>query len=207
MMLKTYKTLALLLSYPQEELQQFLAEAIDILNSEKLLAPDEVGKVAEFVDRFSNEELLEWQAHYVQLFDFGRSTSLHLFEHVMGVSKDRGQAMVDLQELYNQNGLQMTVNELPDYLPVFLEFLSTQPASRAAELLASPIEIIARIGATLAEKKNPYHHLFSALISLSSVQPDLAKAKETARNQKPMNPDAEYDEPPVDFSNSCINCK
>ena len=115
--------------------------------------------------------------------------------------------MVDLLELYNQHGLQMSVNELPDYLPVFLEFLSTQPASRAAELLALPIEIIARIGATLAEKKNPYHHLFSALISLSPVQPDLAKARENAINQKPLNRDAEYDEPPVDFSNSCINCK
>jgi nitrate reductase delta subunit len=207
MMLKTYKTLALLLSYPQEELQQFLAEATDILISEKLLPTDAVQKVAAFTDHFAHEELLEWQAHYVQLFDFGRSTSLHLFEHVMGVSKDRGQAMVDLLELYNQNGLQMSVNELPDYLPVFLEFLSTQPAARAAELLALPIDIIARIGAALAEKDNPYHQLFSAITSLSSVQPDLAKARETVRNQKPMHRDAEYDEPPVDFSNSCINCK
>ncbi|MCK9270750.1 MAG: nitrate reductase molybdenum cofactor assembly chaperone [Bacteroidales bacterium] len=207
MMLKTYKTLALLLSYPQEELQQFLAEATDILISEKLLPTDEVQKVAAFIDHFAREALLEWQAHYVQLFDFGRSTSLHLFEHVMGVSKDRGQAMVDLLELYNQNGLQMSVNELPDYLPVFLEFLSTQPADRAAELLASPIDIIARIGAALAEKDNPYHQIFSAIISLSAVQPDLAKARETVRNQKPKHRDAEYDEPPVDFSNSCINCK
>ena len=154
-------------------------------------------------------DLTDWQAEYVQLFDYSRSASLHLFEHVKSDSKDRGQAMVDMLEFYKENGLQLSANELPDYLPVFLEFLSNQQVEKAAELLAEPVNIIARIHAALEEKKNIYRHILLAVISLSSKKPDAKVTEAIIKNEKPLNLDAEYEEKPVEFgtNNTCINCK
>ena len=84
-------------------------------------------------------DLYDLQERYVLLFDRTRSLSLHLFEHVHGESRDRGQAMVDLLTMYEERGLAAVKNELPDFLPLFLEFLATLPqARRRCELLSHP---------------------------------------------------------------------
>ena len=124
-MLKTYKILSLLLSYPNKDLQNFLSVVDAELKIEKLLASEKIGEIEKFTGHFSKMDLTDWQAEYVQLFDNSRSASLHLFEHIKGDSKDRGQAMVDMLEFYKENGMQLSANELPDYIPAFLEFLST----------------------------------------------------------------------------------
>ncbi len=208
-MIKTYKILSLLLSYPNIELMDFLPEAEMELRNEALLSIDQLEEVTQFIHHFRKMELTDWQAEYVQLFDYSRSASLHLFEHVKSDSKDRGQAMVDMLGFYKKNGLQLSANELPDYLPVFLEFLSTCAAGKAAGLLADPVHIIARIHAALEEKKNRYMHILSAVISLSAKQPDAKVTEIIIRNEKPQNLDAEYEESPVEFgtNDTCINCK
>lgn len=208
-MIKTYKILSLLLSYPNVELMDFLAEAEKELRNENLLPKEKIEKVVHFIHHFRKMDLTDWQAEYVQLFDYSRSASLHLFEHVKSDSKDRGQAMVDMLEFYKENGLQLSANELPDYLPVFLEFLSNQQDEKAAELLAEPVNIIARIHAALEEKKNIYRHILLAVISLSSKKPDAKVTEAIIKNEKPLNLDAEYEEKPVEFgtNNTCINCK
>lgn len=208
-MLKTYKILSLLLSYPNEELQHFLQEAESELKNEALLSPEGLEGISSFMHHFSKMDLTDWQAEYVQLFDYSRSASLHLFEHVKGDSKDRGQAMVDMLEFYRENGLQLSSNELPDYIPVFLEFLSIQERTKAAELLAEPIHIIQRIYLALKEKDNMYQYVLSALVSLSAKQPDEKVTKLVIQNEKPLDLDAEYEEEPVEFggNNACANCK
>ncbi len=208
-MIKTYKILSLLLSYPNAELRDFLPEAEKELRNEALLSNEKIEEILQFIHHFRKMDLTDWQAEYVQLFDYSRSASLHLFEHVKSDSKDRGQAMVDMLGFYKENGLQFSANELPDYLPVFLEFLSTQNEKKAAELLAEPIHIIARIHAALDEKKNMYRHILSAVVSLSAKQPDAKITNEIIRNEKPLDLDAEYEEKPVEFGsgNSCLNCK
>ncbi len=208
-MIKTYKILSLLLSYPNVELMDFLAKAEKELRNENLLPKEKIEKVVQFIHHFRKMDLTDWQAEYVQLFDYSRSASLHLFEHVKSESKDRGQAMVDMLEFYKENGLQLSANELPDYLPVFLEFLSNQQVEKAAELLAEPVNIIARIHAALDEKKNMYRHILSAVISLSAKQPDAKVTEAIIKNEKPLNLDAEYEEKPVEFgaNDTCINCK
>jgi len=123
-MIKTYKILSLCLSYPNADLQLFLSDIEKELQNEALLGNQKTEEVVRFVHHFLNMDLTDWQAQYVQLFDYSRSASLHLFEHIKSDSKDRGQAMVDLMEFYKENGLELSANELPDYLPVFLEFLS-----------------------------------------------------------------------------------
>ena len=208
-MIKTYKILSLLLSYPNEELMDFLQEAERELRNEMLLSKERIEKLVLFINHFKRLELLDWQAEYVQLFDYSRSASLHLFEHVKSDSKDRGQAMVDMLGFYQENGLHLSANELPDYLPAFLEFLSTQNEKKAAELLTEPIHIIAQIHTALEEKMNMYRHILSAVISLSAKQPDVAITDAIIKNEKPLNLDEEYEEKPVEFgaSNSCLICK
>ncbi len=208
-MTKTYKILSLLLSYPSTELMDFLEEAEKELHIEALLSSERLVEISKFIRHYRRTELTEWQAEYVQLFDNSRSASLHLFEHVKSDSRDRGQAMVDLLEFYKENGLQLSANELPDYLPVFLEFLSSQSVEKAAGLLAEPVNIIARIYAALEEKKNIYRHILSAVISLSSKKPDAKVTEAIIKDEKPLNLDEEYEEKPVVFgaNNTCINCK
>ncbi len=207
-MIKTYKILSLCLSYPNADLQLFLSKVKNELQKEVLLNEENIEGMTKFVNYFKNMDLTDWQAQYVQLFDNSRSASLHLFEHIKSDSKDRGQAMVDLMEYYKEGGLELSANELPDYLPVFLEFLSTQEIQKAAELLSEPIHIIARINKALSEKQNPYSYIFSAIVSLSSQQPNEKETAVIISNEKPLDLDAEYDEAPVEFGadNSCNIC-
>jgi len=209
-MLKTYKILALLLSYPDKELQEFLPEIEMMLREDALLQENEIEKVAQFVEIYATKNLLQWQGQYVQLFDFSRSVSLHLFEHVHGLSKDRGQAMVDLMDEYAEQGLEMHTGELPDYLPVFLEFLSTRSSAKAAQLLSEPVHIIQAIYNTLDEKENSYRLIFAALVSLSATKPSKAAVDKLLKNQRPLDFDKEYAEEPVTFGgmqNPCKTCK
>lgn len=208
-MIKSYKILSLLLSYPHAELQEFLPEALAGLREEALLPQEKTEEIEKFVSHCIKTDLTDWQAEYVQLFDHTRSASLHLFEHVKGDSKERGQAMSDLLELYCENGMELTSNELPDYLPVFMEFLSVQEKEKAAELLAEPVPIIQRIYLTLKEKEHPYQHVLSAIVSLSARQPDEKAAELIIQNEKPLDLDAEYEEKPVEFGGdkNCANCK
>lgn len=208
-MLKTYKIFSLLLSYPNTELQDFLRDAEKLLREEAILSNAKIDEVVRFVNHFSKMDITGWQAEYVQLFDYSRSASLHLFEHIKGDSKDRGQAMVNMMEFYRENGMQLATHELPDYIPAFLEFLSTLELPKAAELLAEPAHILQRIFLALKEKDHPYQYVFSAIVSLSARQPDEKMTESVIRNEKPLDLDGEYEEEPIEFgeNSSCVNCK
>ncbi len=209
-MIHTYKILSLLLSYPEKELQQFLHEAVNKLEKEALLDAGNTALVQRFVNTYANMPLTRWQAEYVQLFDFSRSVSLHLFEHVHGDSRDRGQAMIDLTAEYEAAGLQFdNSEELPDFLPVFLEFLAMLAPEQAAQMLAETVHILEAIRIRLNEKEQPYGFLFEALISLSDKPAGRAAVEKLIRNEKPLDFDKEYDEEPVVFGGDrpCDNCK
>jgi nitrate reductase delta subunit len=198
-MIKTYKILSLLLSYPGSELQKFLPEVEKELRQEALLSDDKVSGIADFCKGFANTDLTDWQAEYVQLFDYSRSVSLHLFEHVKGDSKDRGQAMVDLMDFYSENEMRLSSRELPDYIPAFLEFLSTLAVEKSTVLLGETVNIIERINVALSERENSYSNLFKAIVSLSAIKPDMKITSEMIKNEKPLDLDAEYEEAPVTF--------
>lgn len=207
-MISTYKILSLLLSYPSEELQEFLPEAVRELTAEVLLGEEQLAGVRGFAEHWSSHDLIDWQAEYVQLFDSGRAASLYIFEHLKGDSKDRGQAMVDLAQHYRSRGMQLSSPELPDYLPVFLEFLSSLPPAEAAETLSGAVNVISLIHSRLNGKKNIYRHLSGAVISLSATAPDRQPDSPGTAESEPENPDSSYDEP-VSFSNQnpCFKCK
>lgn len=209
---KTYKILAALLSYPREELMNSLDSIFSLIKEEKLLIGSNAKKINGLIDHMKATDLLDLQSDYVSLFDRGRAVSLHLFEHIHGESRDRGQAMVDLSDLYKENGLEINTAELPDFIPLFLEFLSTLDEAKAIEFLGEPIDIISLIGKRLKQKKSPYQAIFAVLENLSTKKAKEITLKEAIIPEKSAEEiDKEWEEPEVTFMGnkspeSCGSC-
>ena len=186
-MIATYKVLSALLSYPTAELQAAAREMHLALHVERLLPPRHRAAVAELIGEIAVSDLLDLQAGYVDLFDRTRSLSLHMFEHVHGESRDRGQAMVSLLERYRQAGLDIGRNELPDYMPLFLEFLSTQTAEEARAGLAEAVHIFQALSERLKKRNSRYAAIFEALPGLAEAAPP-ADVLDELRNQQMEDP-------------------
>jgi nitrate reductase delta subunit len=122
--MKTLKVLAILLSYPEESVHTNTKDLAEVLKEENLLPKKTLKDLLVFLDDYKNEDFLELQERFVSTFDRSRNHCLNLFEHIHGESRDRGQAMVDLKDMYASKGLFINKKELPDYLPLFLEYLS-----------------------------------------------------------------------------------
>ena len=196
--MKSLKLLAVLLSYPSEELVAALPEIAKRLNAESAPRGATQDDLAGLLAELKREDLLDLQERYVAQFDAGRSTSLHLFEHVHGDSRDRGQAMVDLNALYRGSGFVLAVNELPDYLPALLEYLATRPAAEVHDLLEDCVHILRAVGERLSACGSPYAAVFAALLDLHGAAP-LARAKRPAEAQAAPSLDEDWDETPVEF--------
>ena len=121
-MIQTYNILSLLLDYPTAELWNSRDEVLPVLTAEGVLSGNMLDSVRSFLDYVTAfTEARSWQAAYSDLFDTSTKTNLYLFDMVYGTSRDRGQAMVDLKEEYLRAGLMPAENELPDYLPMYLQ--------------------------------------------------------------------------------------
>lgn len=162
-MTRTFKVLAALLSYPTPEIKAAAVDFRPVLEAEGLLGKREVTALAKLANQLADRDLYDLQERYVQLFDRSRSLSLHLFEHVHGESRDRGQAMVDLKALYESHGLEPAANELPDFLPLFLEFLSTQDLGEARALLGEAAHVVDALTDRLRKRDSIYAGVFRAL--------------------------------------------
>jgi nitrate reductase delta subunit len=171
-MATTFKVLSALLSYPTEETVAAAPELAAALAAEKLVAAPSQAALERLLAEFAAGDLFDLQERYVLLFDRTRSLSLYLFEHVHGESRDRGQAMVDLAELYRRHGLEIAARELPDYLPLFLEYLSTRTLDEARDLLGQTVHILAALGRRLAKRGSPYASVFAALEALAGKPAD-----------------------------------
>lgn len=183
--MKTLKVLSALLCYPQAELQAALTEMADVLDREKLLPERERQALRVFMERLERADLMELQERYVASFDRGRALSLHLFEHVHGQSRDRGQAMVNLLDVYRRHGFELDARELPDYIPLFLEYLAQRPMSEALDLLADAMHVMALLGARLTERGSDYCTVFDALAALVGEPADMADIRRQAATEGP----------------------
>ena len=196
--------LGALLDYPDEALVEALDEIRAALTGHTRLPPDTRAALIELVDRLSTRPLLDLQEDYVDIFDRGRASSLYLFEHVHGESRERGQAMVDLLAMYEAKGLFLGAGELPDYLPVFLEFLSHETPAQAHALLGEIADINRQIATRLAERGTPYFAAVAALLPLAGEAPlsnaDAAESDdESTREIDGEALDREWQEEPVSF--------
>jgi nitrate reductase molybdenum cofactor assembly chaperone NarJ/NarW len=199
----TFKVLAALLAYPEQELIDSLDEMAAILEAERALPRSEERALVALMADLRTADLMDAQARYVALFDQSRSLSLHLYEHSHGESRDRGQAMVNLLNYYRANGLDPGASELPDFLPLFLEFLSTRPAGEARALLGQAIPVVALLRARLEQRGAPHAAVFRAIEALAPARANEAAIRETvageARDDTPEALDRAWEEAPVTF--------
>jgi nitrate reductase delta subunit len=170
----TYRALALLLTYPSVELKALAPAALAAIHDEGLVPEPLVRSLGRLVDHIMATDLYDLQEGYVQLFDRTRSLSLNLYEHVHGESRDRGPAMVALLELYRSKGLELSASELPDHLPVFLEFLSTLPEDEASSLLGDAAHVLEAMSERLKSRDSRFRAVFGALAALAGEAADQA---------------------------------
>ena len=185
------RALARLIAYPDAELRAHLPELREALHAERAFGARRLAELGRLIDALERADALECEADYVELFDRGRSTSLHLFEHVHGDSRDRGPAMIDLAQTYAQAGLYLAEGELPDYLPAVLEFVSTQPAREARAFLGEMAHILKALFSALQRRNSGYASVIGALLELAGEK---AQAVELVPDE-PL--DAAWEEPPA----------
>ena len=199
----TLRALAALLSYPSQELTAHARELRDALEGETVLSVAERRRLEPLLRALETDDLLDLQAAYSELFDRSRSLSLHLFEHVHGDSRARGQAMIDLGQQYLASGFFLEANELPDFVPVFLEYASCLPPSDARETLGQPAHVFAALAERLDKRQSAYASIFHCLVVLAGVRPDAEALAEIDQNTPAVDPpeiDEEWEEAPVSFN-------
>ena len=166
----TLRVLARLLSYPDAELRGHLSDMRTALHTERAVTATRLAELDALMSTLERGDALDNEAEYVALFDRGRATSLHLFEHVHGDSRERGPAMIDLAQTFEKAGLFLAPGELPDYLPVVLEFVSTQPPPEARAFLGEMAHIFNAIFNALQQRQSAYASVLGALLELSGEQ-------------------------------------
>ena len=186
--MKTFRALSALLQYPQPELIEALDEIEAVLDQEEIAPRQQRDSLQCLLTELRTGDIYDLQQSYLLLFDRTRSLSLHLFEHVHGESRDRGQALVDLKAVYEEKGLMTDTRELPDFLPVFLEYLSLLPQAEARDMLDETTHVLAALAERLAKRKSAYEPIFRTLLAIAEAQPD-EKALEALRNEAESEPD------------------
>ena len=174
-MTKSLRVLAALLGYPDARLRSFLPEMRELLRDEGALSQTRRAELDTLMDSLRRTDALTSESDYVELFDRGRATSLHLFEHVHGDSRDRGPAMIDLGQTYEKAGLVLAEGELPDYLPAVLEFVSTQPPAEAKAFLGEMAHIFNAIFGALQQRESAYASALGALLELAGEKAEPVK--------------------------------
>lgn len=180
----TLRALAALLGYPDATLRAVLPQLAEALESEQVLRPERLAELQALCRQLALSDPIEVEARYVETFDRGRSTSLHLFEHVHGDSRDRGPALIDLMKTYERAGLHFSASELPDHLPVVLEFASTQPPEVARSFLGEMAHILNALFSALLARGTPYASVVAAILEVSGQQ----------AQSVPVAPEPEIDE-------------
>jgi nitrate reductase molybdenum cofactor assembly chaperone NarJ/NarW len=203
----SFKALSLLLSYPTPDLQETVPAIRALLQEEGLFGPHRLQEIDRLLKHIAAGDIWDLQEEYVLLFDRARTLSLNLFEHVHGESRDRGGAMIDLIETYRAGGFDLTGPELPDHLPVLLEFLSTQDVATARDILADAGPILSALTERLTRRGAPHAAVLEALSTFagtgnSDAGTELAAALAAEPDEDPQDLaalDATYAEAQVVF--------
>lgn len=161
------RALARLIAYPDAQLRSELDALLQVLDDEAAVPAARRAELRALATTLQRMDPFEVEARYVETFDRGRATSLHLFEHVHGDSRDRGPAMIDLVQTYEKSGLFLGPEELPDHLCVVLEFASTQPPQLARAFLGEMAHILNAIFSALLKRESPYAAAVAAVLELS----------------------------------------
>lgn len=164
------RALACMLTYPDAALRELVPDLQKVLLAESALSPDRLRGLSMLLGAMVDQDIIDTEQGYVELFDRGRATSLHLFEHVHGDSRDRGPAMIDLVKTYEQGGMLLDPDkvggELPDYLPVVLEFVSTLPEAQMRDFIGEIAHILNAVNTALIKRRSLYAHVLAAVLEI-----------------------------------------
>lgn len=174
------KVISRLLDYPTVEMFAAKDELIAIVEKAERLTEKNRSKLVEFIQQLTDRDIFDAQESYDLLFDRGRALSLLLFEHVHGESRDRGQAMVDLMNVYKTNGFEVNSSQLPDYIPLYLEFLSEQTPEFIEEWLGDICHLLTMLSERLIDRECYYSILFDSLVEISGQEIDAQQRAEVA---------------------------
>jgi nitrate reductase delta subunit len=191
-----FKVFSALLSYPTAEMREALGEMAEVINRSPLNAAPERDGLMALIAQLGDGDTLDAEERYSELFDRGRALSLHLFEHLHGESRDRGTAMVELKQLYARAGFELTARELPDYLPVVLEYLSCRDMDEARDMLADCAHILKVIARALIARRSEYAAVLQALLVIAGEQP-LEAAKIPRAKERLEDLDRRWQEEPA----------
>ncbi|PJE79355.1 Nitrate reductase molybdenum cofactor assembly chaperone NarJ [invertebrate metagenome] len=194
------------MDYPDRSLWSDKNELLTSIASLSTLSDSQKNRLYDFYQALTEKSLLDRQADYTDLFDRGKSLSLLIFEHVHGESRERGQAMVNLIEQYKRSGLAIKEKELPDYLPVYLEYLSAQDKQCAKNGLKDISSILIILGARLHARESVYVILFEILLEISDTGKTITdfsrQIKDEKKDNTPEALDAVWEEEQVKFTHS-----
>jgi len=168
--LMTLRALGALITYPGPELVEALPEIGAVLARSPILPHAERERLDALITEMRGADALDLEGRYVETFDRGRATSLHLFEHIHGESRDRGAAIVELSRIYEAAGYRVAAKELPDYLPVVLEYLSCRSLAEARAMLGDCAHVLRNIGEALLRRGSSYAAVFAALLVIAQEQ-------------------------------------
>ena len=159
--MRLYKILSVLLDYPDQALTDHLSDIYQEITDSTELDDEERLALFKFYDYLNNSALTTLQETYVQTFDMTAEHSLHLTHHLFGDDKNRGPALIDLGELYKEYGMEVASNELPDYLPIILEFVAYMDEGEASVFLADANKVLTLLAENLKKAESPYAALLS----------------------------------------------
>lgn len=206
--MRLLKLLSVLLDYPRDELWLHREELLAAAEDRAALPPRRIAELRAFIEALLARDPLDAQSEWLRYFDRGRTMSLLLFEHIHGDSRDRGQAMVDLVETYRRQGFELSRKELPDYLPLLLEYLSQQPEAEIRDWLRHIAHIIALLAARAAERGSPHALALTILCELADGQADSGRLRERARaesrDDSPEAMDRLWEEEAVRFGTPAV---
>lgn len=190
------RALGALLSYPRAELREALPEIAGVIEGCRAIPATDRAALKDLLDELAAMDPLDAEERYIELFDRGRATSLNLFEHLYGDARDRGRAMVELKEVYERAGFSLNTPELPDHLPVLLEYLSCRDMAEIRDMLGDCAHIVRGIGETLVKRGSRYAAALQALLAIARAAP-LDPARAAKRPAERIDLDREWPERPA----------
>lgn len=196
-----FRIASALLGYPDATLRTALPEILEAIERAACVSAEERAVLTHFADSLSAADPVSAEADYVSTFDMVPEHSLHLTHHLIGEDKNRGPALIDLTEFFKAHGFEVRDNELPDYLPLLLEFVSLLGAEAGLAFLARWNKVLRQLRANLADAKSPYAELIGLVETRSrpAGADDAADASPAAKQSQPCLDDGDF-HPQVSWS-------
>lgn len=157
-----WRITALLLDYPDE---QAFAVTAQVAAAATQLPDGAREPVQNFLAHFSGSDPMRLAAEYVETFDMARRSSLHLTYYAYGDTRKRGMALLRFKHAYRLAGVEIGDGELPDYLPVVLEFAAAVDHLQGERLLCEHVPVLEVLRLSLQESESPYAGLIGSVLA------------------------------------------